>query len=89
MGRRLTKSGYISLSSVVASGPPKCWSNRVGWKPRNRSVGGVKCGVVVCVELWVDGANRHILWDRTIGDQLLLNRGRGSLFRWGAGRALE
>jgi hypothetical protein len=47
----------------------------VGWKPRNRSVGGVKCGVVVCVELWVDGANRHILWDRTIGDQLLLNGG--------------
>ena len=52
-------------------------AGQIGWdgEPRNRSVGGVKCGVVVCVELWVDGANRHILWDRTIGDQLLLNGG--------------
>jgi hypothetical protein len=60
----------------------------VGWKPRNRSVGGVKCGVVVCVELWINGANRHILWDRTIGDQLLLNGGQWSSLWVSTGRAL-
>ena len=64
---------------------------QIGWdgEPKNRSVGGVKCGVVVCVELWINGANRHAQWDRTTSDQLLLNRGRGALFGWGAGRALE
>ena len=57
--------------------------------PVNRSVGGVECGVVVCVELWINGANRHILWDRTIGDQLLLNRGQWSSLWVSTGRALR
>ena len=46
MGRRLTKVEHIFLSFILASGPPKTSAAQIGWdgEPRNRSVGGVKCG---------------------------------------------